>query len=121
MVTAVTPLQPETVRAFVDDWIAAWNRQDIEAVMAFCDDDIEFVSAFLVTMYDEPSGHLQGKAALRKWFEASMNNGIHIEPPLYVLTGVDSAVLVESISGTIAANVFTFGADGLITRSVVHG
>src|SRR5271169_3673011 len=101
MASAVTPLQPQQVQAFVDAWIAAWNRQDLDAVMGMCDDDIEFVSAFLVTMYDEPSGQLHGKAALRKWFEASMDNGIHIEPPLYVLTGIDSAVLVESISGTV--------------------
>jgi hypothetical protein len=121
MAAAATPLQPEVVQAFVERWIAAWNRQDLEAVMAMCDEDIEFVSSFLVTMYDEPSGTLHGRDALRQWFEASMNNGIHIEPPLYLLTGMDSAVLVESISGTVAANVFTFGPDGLITRSVVHG
>jgi ketosteroid isomerase-like protein len=121
MAAAVTPLDPDVVQRFVATWIAAWNRHDLEAVMAMCDEDIEFVSSFLVSMYDEPSGRLHGKAALRRWFEASMNNDIHIEPPIHVLTGMDSAVLVEEISGTVAANVFTFGPDGLIVRSVVHG
>ena len=121
MSTQVSPLDPTKVRTFVDTWIDAWNRQDLEAVMAMCDDDVEFVSAFLVTMFDEPSGRLHGKAELRRWFGASMENGTHIEPPLHVLTGMDTAVLVEEISGTVAANVFTFGIDGLIIRSVVHG
>jgi hypothetical protein len=85
--------------------VATWNRHDLDAVMAMCSDDIEFVSPFLAAMYDTPSGVLRGKDALRGWFAHSLENpGFHIDPPLHVLTGVDTLVLVERIHGVVAAN-----------------
>jgi ketosteroid isomerase-like protein len=44
----------------VDRWLDAWNRHDLDAVMAMCADDIEFVSPFLAAMYVTPSGELRG-------------------------------------------------------------
>ena len=77
-----------------------------------------------------------GKDALRGWFAQSATNpSFHIEPPLNVLVGLDTIVLVESITerraaggttardhrdGVVAANVFTVGPDGRFTRSQVH-
>ena len=108
-------------KELVDRWLDAWNRHDLDAVMAMCDDDIEFVSPFLAAMYDTPSGILQGKDALRGWFAQSLENpDFRIDPPLHVLTGVDTLVLVERIHGVVAANVFTVGADGRFTASRVH-
>ncbi len=137
-------IERATAHELIDRWIDAWNRHDLDAIMDMCDDDIEFVSPFLVSMYDTPSGALHGKDALRGWFAQSATNpSFHIEPPIHVLTGVDTIVLVESITerraadgsavgtsqaserdhgnGVVAANVFTVGADGRFTRSVVHG
>jgi steroid delta-isomerase len=34
----------ESMMAFAEDWIAAWNRRDIEAVLAHFADDAQFVS-----------------------------------------------------------------------------
>jgi ketosteroid isomerase-like protein len=102
-------------------WLDAWNRHDLDAVMDMCADDIEFVSPFLAAMYDTPSGALEGKDALRGWFAHSLENpDFHIDPPLHVLTGVDTFVLVERIHGVVAANVFTVGGDGRFTASRVH-
>lgn len=115
-------LSREAAEHFVAVWIAAWNRHDLEAIMSMCHDDVEFESAFLVTMFDVPSGKLHGKAQLQRWFAKSLEGGtIHIEPPIHVLVGIDTVCLVESIGGTIAANVFTLDANGLIVRSIVHG
>ncbi len=114
-------LTREAAEEFVTTWIAAWNRHDLDAVMAMCADDVVFESTFLIDMFDTPSGILRGKDELRRWFAANMAPGeIHIDDPIHVLVGLDSVVLVESISGTVAANVFTLH-DGKITRSVVHG
>jgi ketosteroid isomerase-like protein len=105
----------------VDRWLDAWNHHDLDAVMAMCTDDIEFVSPFLAAMYDTPTGVLRGKDALRGWFAQSLETpDFHIDPPLHVLTGVDTLVLVERVHGVVAANVFTVGADGRFTASRVH-
>jgi ketosteroid isomerase-like protein len=111
----------ESARRFVDEWIAAWNRHDLETICGMLADDVEFVSPFLGPMYDTPSGVLLGRDAVRGWFAKSLEDpNFHIDDPLYVLTGLDTVVLVESINGVVAANVFTLDAAGRITRSQVH-
>ena len=115
-------LTREAGEAFVTRWIDAWNRHDLEAVMAMVAPDVEFVSPFVVTMYDEPSGVLRGREALEGWFGAALRlPDFHIEPPLHVLVAVDTVCLVERINGTVAANVFTLDDEGRVVRSVVHG
>lgn len=115
-------LDPQRARELIDRWIAAWNRHDLQAVMAMIADDVVFESPFLVHMYGEPSGRLRGKRALRGWFERALANpDFRIDPPLHVFTCVDSIVLVERVNGTLAANVFTLDAAGRIARSAVHG
>jgi ketosteroid isomerase-like protein len=114
-------LDRKTARRFVDEWIAAWNRHDLEAISAMLADDVEFVSPFLGPMYDTPSGVLHGRDAVRGWFEKSLQDpDFRIDDPIHVLTGLDTVVLVESINGVVAANVFTLDADGRITKSQVH-
>jgi hypothetical protein len=114
-------LTGEAARGFVTEWIAAWNRHDLEAVCGMLADDVVFVSPFLGLMYDTPSGVLLGKEAVRGWFAKSLENpDFHIDDPINVLVGLDSLVLVESINGVVAANVFTLGTDGRVTKSQVH-
>ena len=58
---------------------------------------------------------------MRGWFAKSFEvPNFRIDDPLHVLTGIDTVVLVESINGVVAANVFTVDAAGRITRSQVH-
>lgn len=117
-----TMMTQDKANHFVDVWIGAWNRHDLDAIMSMCHDNVEFESGFLVSMFDVPSGMLHGKAELQRWFAKSLESGtIHIDPPIHVLISIDTVCLVESIGGTIAANVFTLDDDGLIVRSIVHG
>lgn len=119
--TSASVLDRDQAGALVGRWLDAWNRHDLDAVMDMCADDIEFVSPFLAQMYDTPSGMLRGKGALRGWFAKALEQrDFHIDPPLYVLTGVDTIVLVERIGGVVAANVFTVGRDGRFVTSRVH-
>ncbi|HZP30804.1 MAG TPA: nuclear transport factor 2 family protein [Acidimicrobiia bacterium] len=114
-------LDPDRARRFVDEWIAAWNRHDLEAICGMLADDVEFVSPFLGPMYDTPSGVLRGRDAVRGWFAKSLQDpDFHIDDPINVLVGIDTVVLVESINGIVAANVFTLDADHRITKSQVH-
>jgi hypothetical protein len=118
---AAPGLSRKAARRFVDEWIAAWNRHDLDAICGMLADDVEFVSPFLAHMYETPSGVLRGREAVRGWFARSLEDpDFHIDDPINVLTGLDSVVLVESINGVVAANVFTLDGDGRVTRSHVH-
>jgi steroid delta-isomerase len=57
-------------RKFAEEWIASWNRRDIEAVLAHYTDDVIFVS---------PTAHrvigrarVEGKADLRAYWTAAL-------------------------------------------------
>ena len=47
----------DTMMAFAERWIAAWNRRDVDAVLAHYADDATFVSPV--------AGNLVGRAVLR--------------------------------------------------------
>ena len=47
----------QTMMAFAESWIAAWNRRDVEAVLAHYAEEAQFVSAI--------AGNLVGRPILR--------------------------------------------------------
>jgi ketosteroid isomerase-like protein len=65
-------LDPGQVRRAVEDWIAAWNRRDLEAILAHYAEDVCFSSPTVITRYGEPSGTLSGKTQLRAHFRAGL-------------------------------------------------
>jgi len=109
----------EQANEFVNTWIAAWNRHDLDSVMA--SEDVEFISPYLPMMTSSTDDRLHGKEALRVWFAQALENpDFKIDPPIYVFASPDSVVLVEKIGDPIVANVFFLDDDGLIKRSIVH-
>jgi ketosteroid isomerase-like protein len=58
----------EQAKSIAEDWIAAWNHRDLEAIMAHYDDEIEFYSPLIAERLGIASGRLDGKAALRDYF-----------------------------------------------------
>jgi len=111
----------EQASEFVSTWIEAWNRHDLDSVMAMVSEDVEFISPYLPMMTTSAEDRLHGKPALRGWFSQALENpDFKIDPPLYVFASPDSVVLVEKIGDPIAANVFFFDEQGLVKRSIVH-
>lgn len=104
-------------RAFADAWIDAWNRRDLDAVLAHYRDDFEFFSPLIVQIVGERSGKLTGKPMVRAYWET----GLAILPDLHfefvdVLVGVDSlAVLYRGHRG-LTIEVFEFDAVGQVAR-----
>ena len=94
-------------------WCAAWNRRDLEAVLAHYAEDVELRSPFVVQRLGHADGWLRGKAALRDYFALGM-----AKPTLHfafvdVLLGVGAVtVLYRRETGALAADTMTLGADG---------
>lgn len=110
---------------FAQEWIAAWNARDLDAVLAHYDDDIVFTSPFIIRIAGEPSGTLRGKSALRPYFEKALAAVPDLRFELIdVYKGVDSVVLnYRSYRGggsALAAEVLIFSAGGKVIRGFAN-
>lgn len=55
---------------FARDWVAAWNRRDVEAVLAHFAEDAVFISPKAERIVG--NARIQGKAALRSYWQAAL-------------------------------------------------
>lgn len=114
-------LTPEFVSRFAADWVAAWNRHDVAAVLAHYADDFEMRSPYIVQLAGEPSGVLRGKEAVGAYWTAALARLPELRFELLtVLTGVDSITLYYRGIRGLAAEVFFFNAEGKVRQAAAH-
>lgn len=80
--------------AFARDWIAFWNARDVEAVLAFYDDDVMFSSPNAARLIPELDV-VVGKPALRRYWTTALagNPDLHFTL-LDVFVGVNTLSLL---------------------------
>jgi ketosteroid isomerase-like protein len=115
-------ISEERAAAFAEDWYAAWNSHDLDAIPAHYAEDVVFSSPFVVRLNDDPSGLIHGKDELRDYISRGLASFPDLRfEPLEVLAGVDSVTLVYiSVEGRRCAEVMTLGPGELVTRVVAH-
>ena len=104
------------------EWVDAWNRHDLDAIMAHYADDVVFTSPFVTVLAKDPSGTLRSASALRAYFARALETfpTLHFEL-LDVLIGVSSVTLYyRSVKERLAAEVLSLDDQGLIIRVEVH-
>jgi hypothetical protein len=108
---------PQQPRDFAKSWIDAWNRHDLDAVLAHFSDDFQFSSPLIHQIAGEPSGQLSGKEAVRAYWQAGLSRlpGLHFEL-VDVLVGVGCLTILYQGHRGLSAEVFNFGADGRAVR-----
>ena len=106
--------------AFVDDWLTAWNRHDVDAVLTHFHDDVIFTSPVAARVIPDSKGVVRGKAALREYWRAVLETmpDLHFE-----IIGVyhgESALVINyrNQSGGLVNEVLEFDG-GLVRRG--HG
>lgn len=109
---------PDFARAFAVDWIAAWNRHDLPAILAHYAEDFEFSSPMIREIAGVPAGVLRGKAAVATYWA----KGLALLPDLHfeladVLCGVDSMTVYYRGHRGMVAETFRFDADGLVVEA----
>jgi hypothetical protein len=112
---------------FVTGWIEAWNRQDVEAVLAHFADDVQFISPTAAAVVGNPS--VVGKVALRAYWLAALERISSLEFTLVrALYDTDrrevAIVYSREINGTRdrACELLTFDEVGLVVAGeVMHG
>ncbi len=53
---------------FAAEWVAAWNRHDVDAVLEHFHDDVVFTSPIAAELVPGSTGVVNGKAALREYW-----------------------------------------------------
>ena len=107
---------------FAPEWIAAWNSHDLDHVFDFYTDDFEMSSPLIVKIMCEPTGILNGKPAIRSYWE----KGLALSPGLHftldtVYTGANSIVICyTNQAGRRCAELLYFNDDGKCFRSAGH-
>lgn len=106
-----------TPREFAQSWVDAWNRHDLDAVLAHFSDDFQFSSPLVRQFAGEPSGTLTGKDAVRAYWEIGLSRlpDLHFEL-VDVLAGVDCLTILYRGHRGLTAEVLQFGTDGLAVR-----
>lgn len=112
-------MTPEAARTFAQGWIDAWNRHDLEGVLAHYGEDFEFSSPLIPDFAGAPSGTLKGKEAVKAYWAKGLARlpDLHFEL-MDVLAGIDSLVVYYRGHRGPAAEVFLFDANGQVKRGV---
>lgn len=107
---------------FANDWIEAWNSRDLQRVLSHYTDDFEMTSPVIIQVAGEPSGSLQGKAAIGAYWTKALQlvPDLHFEL-ISILMGVNSITLYyKGAKGRLAAEVFFFDANQKVKKAVAH-
>lgn len=118
----LAPLDPELARRIADEWLDAWNRHDLEAVLAHYADDVEFTSPFAVELAGRADGTLHGIGELREYFGRALAAFPELRfDGLRVALGVSSITLCyRSVRGLDAAETMFLDGDGKVVRVLAH-
>jgi hypothetical protein len=101
---------------YAEEWAAAWNRRDVDAVLAHFHDDVVFTSPIAAEIVPGSTGVVHGKAALREFWCAALETvpDLHFD-----VVGVYRGVSVLVINyrnqwGGLVCEVLEF--DGALVR-----
>ncbi|THD48124.1 MAG: nuclear transport factor 2 family protein [Bradyrhizobium sp.] len=105
---------------FSRDWEAAWNRRDVEAVLAHFAEDALFTSPVAQQIGFAPSGVIRGKSELRRYWLAALEKSPDLRLRITaVYRGVDTiAIAFQNQQGVDRLEILRF-ADGLVIEG--HG
>ncbi len=112
----------EEAWARAEDWVLAWNKHDLDLIMAHYDDAVELTSPVAAQLLGSADGKVMGKAKLRAYFQ----RGLEAYPELHfhledVLWGLDSIVLYyRNQKGTRTAEFMQLSRAGQVTQVVAH-
>ena len=111
--------------AFVEGWIAAWNRRDLDAVLAHYAPDIRFFSPVAVEVAGAAA--IEGKEALQAYWRAALRKFDHLEFTLETFTWDAAQKLlaihyVADLNGTrrMVCEAQWFDKAGKVTRAAAY-
>jgi hypothetical protein len=106
--------------AFAEEWSAAWNRRDVDAVLAHFHDDVVFTSPYAAEFVPGSVGVVRGKAALREYWCTAIKAIPNLHFDIVGVYGGASVLVINyrNQGGTLVNEVLEFDG-GLVRRG--HG
>jgi ketosteroid isomerase-like protein len=116
------PLDAATARRVAEEWLDAWNRHDLDAVLDHYAAGVEFTSPFVGELTGRADGTLRGIEELRSYFARALDAFPDLRfTELRVALGVSSVTLCyRSVRGLQAAETMFFDGDGKVERVLAH-
>ncbi len=113
----------ETARLMAANWCEAWNRRDLDAIMAHYSEDVAFRSPNVIARWGVADGWLHGRTRLRENFARVLELARPHFTLLDVMLGVDAmCVLYRRETGDVACNLVELDPAGQARRVVAcHG
>jgi hypothetical protein len=105
---------------FAEAWLKAWNRRDVDAVLAHFHDDVVFTSPVAARVMPDSKGVVRGKAALREYWRAALKTMPFLRFELVGIYQGESVLVINyrNHSGALVNEVLEFEGD-LVRRA--HG
>ena len=106
---------------FANEWIDAWNAHDLDRILAHYTDGFEMSSPVIVTLMNEASGTLRGKAAIREYWARALAQRPDLRFELVnVFAGAGSVTVTYRGHRGLSAEVFWFDAALKVVRAAAH-
>lgn len=105
---------------FASDWVEAWNRHDIDAVLSHYADDFEMTTPMIQQVLCIESGTLKGKQAVGDYWRAALRKVPDLAFSIIdVTSGVDAvSIYYRAVMGKMAIETFFFNKAGLVYKAV---
>jgi ketosteroid isomerase-like protein len=114
------PMDAETAAAFARAWVRAWNDHDLDAILAHYAEDVDFHSPRIRGVTGEDVSSLRGKAALRGYWGAALEQARELYFEIdQVFAGSDALTIVyTNHRQQLVAETFVFDASGKVVRAI---
>lgn len=112
----------EQALQFADEWVAAWNEHDPDAVLEHYTEDFEMSSPFILQMGISADGRLKGKENVRNYWEKALVKYPDLHFELHEVLSCMNTVIIyyTSVQGRKAAEFFVFDEDGKVFQAMGH-
>ena len=65
-------LTESEAKNFAQEWIAAWNSHDLEAILSHYGEDVVLTSPVAARILGDPDGTVRGKTSLGEYFRRGL-------------------------------------------------
>lgn len=115
-------LNAKDAQQFAKQWCEAWNSHDVNSIMSHYAEDVVLTSPTAARLLKDPAGLVNGKNALRNYFEVGLQAYANLRfEVLDVTCGISSMVVnYANQNGARVSEYMELGTDGKITRVIAH-
>lgn len=114
-------ISEDEAQRIAEEWISAWNRHDLDAIVDHYADDVVSISPLAVHRLGISDGRIEGKDQLRSYFAGGLVATGNLNFELQrVLIGVEGmAVYYVRENGKSVVDVMTLNDEGKVTTARV--